>query len=308
MFFHKIESKIKRVADYKIYSEINYFNFISVVISLLKLKIIYEVCPLSTNIIVFALFLLIFLWITFVLSLFVQAIFKKVKNKFENPEDILLLEFGMTFVIVIYLAELILPLWMSEIFSCLNLRFVYVFSFSYAFIVVFSNATAKQKEVIEFSDYLNMALVDFFVFVAIKYPFTFVVKFQTSFSIFYACVLTIGSVIITIFQNTQGSRFFFPNKYRTKDYEYRRIITKDFELFKINECEWPECNIWIEKLNQPSLLAGSASLKDIEGDQWFSIYMLTRDKSKVHYFCLMWMLDLHFRLTNQKIDIDKFDD
>ena len=113
MFFHKIESKIKKVADYKIYSEINYFNFISVVISLLKLKIIYEVCPLSTNIIVFALFLLIFLWITFVLSLFVQAIFKKVKNKFENPEDILLLEFGMTFVIVIYLAELILSLWMS---------------------------------------------------------------------------------------------------------------------------------------------------------------------------------------------------
>ena len=256
----------------------------------------------------FILFQLIFLWITYPLSYFTQAIFKKVENKFENPEDIMLLELGMTFVIVIYLAELILPMWMSEIFSCLNLRFVYLFSSSSAYIIVFANATAKQKGVIELSDYLNIALIDFFVFVAIKYPFTFAVKFMTSFSILYACVLTIGSAIISIIQNTQGSRFFFPNKYRTKSYEYRRIIAKDFELFKINECEWPECNIWMEKLNHPSLLAEGASLKGIEGDQWFNIYMLTKENSKVHYFCLMRMLDLHFRLTNQKIDIDKFDD
>ena len=66
-------------------------------------------------------------------------------------------------------------------------------------------------------------------------------------------------------------------------FEYRRTIAEDFHLATLEENLWPEWDRWMQKLHLSSLYAGNRSLKEIEGEKWFQMYMRTSEWESLHY-------------------------
>ena len=151
-------------------------------------------------------------------------------------------------------------------------------------------------------------IVEFIMFIIFKGPLLYTIKYSTSMKMYQ--VLLIGTILYVFIQlqSKYGSRFFLPNKCRIKRYEYRRRIDEDFDLAKLDESLWPEWDIWMQKLHQPSLYAGDRSLCKIEGKEWYKIYMKTTQLMNLHYF---WLELLISDFKNQFIhlyEIDDYDD
>ena len=141
-----------------------------------------------------------------------------------------------------------------------------------------------------------------------KYEWLDVAEIQTSIIVFPMIALLYIGFIINIYQYKYGSRFFLPNWCRTKRFEYRREIANDFELIKHDENMWPEWDIWMQKLNLPSLHSNNRSLSKIEGNRCYAIYMKTHTRMKLHYFWLEWFLKQSVYLRIPLYKIDEFED
>ena len=64
----------------------------------------------------------------------------------------------------------------------------------------------------------------------------------------------------------------------------------------------------MQKLNLPSLYAGGRSLKDVEGEKWYKMYMKTPDGNNLHYY---WLLNMIEQISIQQgihQNIDEYDD
>ena len=145
-------------------------------------------------------------------------------------------------------------------------------------------------------------------FILAKDSLYFISGYSTSTAIYKAFIVGVFGYVFSKFQYMHGTRFFLPNRFRTKKHEYRRYITEDFELTKMDETYWPEWEYWMQKLHQPSILYRDKSLCKIEKDQWYEMYMKSKEGINLHFF---WLLEMHYggiSINGDIPSIDEFDD
>ena len=58
------------------------------------------------------------------------------------------------------------------------------------------------------------------------------------------------------FQRRYGTRCLLPNKWRGLAYNYQRVIAQDFEIHKLPQEQWPECDFCMSQLHLPSPIGG----------------------------------------------------
>ena len=71
---------------------------------------------------------------------------------------------------------------------------------------------------------------------------------------------------------------------------------------------WPEWGLWMQKLHHSSFLSKDRWLNNIEGDKWYSIYMKAKSGMSLHYFWLLYMIEMNNGFNNQIDELDKYDD
>ena len=120
-------------------------------ISLLKLKVIKEMCPLSVNIILFIIILLLFLIFALIITTLEKPIFNKIKVKNADSDDLYVVSLVLTFIILIYLAEFVWPQSMISVLSWLNLRLAFAYLFLFIPMVVILNSVTKITYSVELS-------------------------------------------------------------------------------------------------------------------------------------------------------------
>ena len=229
-------------------------------------------------------------------------------NEFNDTDNLVFFAYMASFYSAFYFIQFIAPDWIFAPFSWINFRIIYSFIFVYEWIMIVVNTIKKSKHKYNLWEFIHIAFFDAFVFIYLKYPICFVERFQTNYNIFYAFVLFFASWIIAKIQYTKGTLFFLPNRCRTKVFEYRRRIAEDFEFIRMDQSEWPQWDLWLQKLNQPSLLAENRSLSQIEGNQCYGGYMKTKEGTKLHYFWLLKMIEDNKKENNAYLEIDQFDD
>ena len=229
-------------------------------------------------------------------------------NEYKNSDKLVFFAYMISFYSEFYFIQLITPEWIFAPFSWINFRIIYSLFFVTDLIMIIVNMFKKSKQNYDLWIFINIAFFEAFVFIYLKYPIFFVARFQTNYSILYAFVLFFASWIITKIQYTKGTLFFLPNRCRTKVFEYRRRIAEDFEFIRMDQSEWPQWDLWLQKLNQPSLLAENRSLSQIEGNQCYGGYMKTKEGTKLHYFWLLKMIEDNKKENNAYLEIDQFDD
>ena len=120
-------------------------------ISLLKLKVIKEMCPLSVNIILFIIILRLFLIFDLIITTLERPIFNKIKVKNADSDDLYVVSLVLTFIILIYLAEFVWPQSMISVLSWLNLRLAFAYLFLFIPMVVILNSITKITYSVELS-------------------------------------------------------------------------------------------------------------------------------------------------------------
>ena len=170
------------------------------------------------------------------------------------------------------------------------------------------NAINKYRSNLYFSNYSYMIITDFVLLVLFKDPIYSSTELPTGKMMYYAFIIGVWGFIFAEYQFKFGSRFFLPNWYRTKRYEYRRRIAEDFDLPKMDQSIWPEWDLCMQKLHQPSLNAENRNLRSIEGDKCYEMYMKARDGKNLHYFCLWKIIDQRYNQIGYFQKIDEFDD
>ena len=276
-------------------------------ISYFEIKLIYEVCPLKTHINFYIVYI-IFVWI-FTLAL-IGYIIDFVKSwcfidvKFDD----------FTYYFITLLPAFLsiicsyLPAGVEENFRYLNFRVFYVFPAANLILPIICNAIFKRKEDILNFSFILLIITDLIIFLIFRYPLEFVAKSQTELMFIQVLALLIIFYSISFLQAKYGSRFFLPNRWRNKVYEFRRSIAEEFDLTKLEENMWPEWNYWMQKLHLPSLLSNDKSLKILNGLESNLIYMKTQDNRLYHYFCLEHII-WQGQLSNYPYkSIDYYDD
>ena len=76
----------------------------------------------------------------------------------------------------------------------------------------------------------------------------------------------------------------------------------------MDEDIWIECDLWLQDLNFPSLLSDNRSLSKTEGKECYSVYMKTKTGLKLHYFCLLRMIERNRGTNDALVELDQYDD
>ena len=276
--------------------------------SLLELKALNEVCPLNISIILYLILTLFVLIPSLLMTLWIYLIFKNFEiwnREFENIVYSLVL---INFTLLLYLINYILPEWISFAFKCLNFRILFFLLAPNTAMIVIANAITKNIDFIFFSNFVFIILTDLIIFTIQKFLLEMIFMKKSEFALVQIMLLFVFNQIISWIQIFKGSRFFLPNRCRTKLFEYRRCIADDFELIRMDEHEWPQWDLWLQKLNQPSLLAEHKSLSQIEGNQCYGMYMRCHDGKKFHYFWIQWIESSNINYLSNIYQIDAYDD
>ena len=156
---------------------------------------------------------------------------------------------------ILYVINLILQdLKLNEYFW-LNLRVLHQIIIINIIPYAIWNAIIKYRGYLYFSEYSLPIIVDFVLFIIFKDPLYSIFGIPTSKLTYHVFSIGVIGLTITELQFEYGSRFFLPNRCRAKRYEYRRIISQDYELAKLDKSMWPDWDLWMQKLHQPSLYA-----------------------------------------------------
>ena len=196
----------------------------------------------------------------------------------------------------------------QPVFSCLSIRVFYCFLTPICIAYNFWNILMKQKtSIFKVSD-VFIIWSDLFLFWVLRSPLEYLLISLRESAVVQSSILFTAAYAFSWLQFVHGSRFFLPNRWRKKSHEYRRRITKEFDLTKIERSQWPEWYIWLEKLNHQSFLQGQRSLTKLEGDQWYEIFLKTMDGRNIHYFWYLWTIDNGYHHYPEFSNIDKYDD
>ena len=275
---------------------------------LFELNILTEVCPMSVNILLYLFIACLISIVSVYLAYLQYSACHLITFISYESEYIIYSSFLCNCTLILYIVYLILPGWIFAEFAWLNFRILYLMFFPNIVIYSLWNAITKNRGNMTFSPCdiaITWELALFFLF---KDPLYLAIRNSTSKVIYIYLIVGLLARIFASFQAVLGSRFFFPNKYRTKKLEYRRIITEDFKLSTLDESLWPEWDSWMQKLHHSSLYAGDKNLKDIEGENCYQMYMRTLDGKKLHYFWLLNMLEQNSIQQGIIHKIDEYDD
>ena len=170
------------------------------------------------------------------------------------------------------------------------------------------NAVIKRRVKSFFDDNSFISLSDIVITMVLRYYSIFEFRFQIDLTIYYTMLLLTVWFFGLIFQFKYGSRFFLPNKCRSKRFEYRRILWNDFDLTRMEVSMWPEWDLWMQKLNESSLVSNERSLYEIEGKDWYGKYMRSNWGKNLHYFWLEWLIRNPKNNVFYLYGIDEYDD
>ena len=277
-------------------------------VALFELNILSEACPLSVNMLLYLLFTILILLFSLGLSYFQFNISYYVGITSFDSEAIIYGSFLCNYTLILYILYIILPDWIYVVFSWINFRVLYWILLSNIVIYFVWNAITKYRGNVHFSTYDIAIISELALFIMFKHPLYFVILNPTSKQLYFSFIVGIIWVLFTEMQTVYGSRFFLPSRWRSKIYEYRRRIIEDFELKALDEDFWPEWDFWMKKLHLPSLYTGDRSLKKIEGENCYQMYMKTQDGKKLHYFWLLYMFEQNFIQLGYLQNIDVYDD
>ena len=276
-------------------------------ISYLELKLIYEVCPLSLNIG----FYIVFMSLIWMLSL---SIIKHFIFFFKNSVTSLN-KFNCLGYFVIGIITVFLPFLFGSLFakrqenlSFLNFRVILALPAVNLILPIICNSVYKRREKLLCSPYILLMLTDLAIYLIFRYPLELINRYQSDLMFIQVFVLIFIFYTISCLQLKYGSRFFLPNRWRGKIYEFRRVIAEDFDLAKTDEAMWPEWGYWMQKLHLPSPLSNERSLRSYEGFECNSIYMKTQDNYSFHYFCLEYIISQKQFTSYPCKSIDEYND
>ena len=151
-------------------------------------------------------------------------------------------------------------------------------------------------------------LFDLITTVVLRYHSILEFRFHIDLIIYQIMLLHTVWFFVFVFQFKYGSRFFLPNKWRSKRFEYRRILWNDFDLANMEVSMWPEWDLWMQKLNEPSLFSNGRNLYEIEGIDWYGKYMRTDRGKNLHYFWLERLIKNPIKNALYLHEIDEYDD
>ena len=298
------------------YPNLKYLNFfifiiflmIMYFISVVEVEILKEACPLNVNILLYFALVMLFLLISFWLSIGIFTLISKIGISIKETEETIYMLVAFNSILTLRIINLILPEWMLTIALWLNLRILYLMATPNIILHIIVNTINKRMSKSFTSEESCISILDLISMAVLKYQFLYHIRFHINFIIYMVVILLILGYITIIFQYKYGTRFFLPNWWRTKRFEYRRRIWEDFDLTKIDEIMWPEWVIWMRKLHQSSLHSNGRSLNDIEGSDCFGKYTKTENGLNLHYFWLEWLINNSSNLGLQLYKIDEFDD
>ena len=278
-------------------------------LALVELRVLNEVCPLSVNILAYLMCTFIVIVFSIILTFLILYILRRI-NVFrsETANNIVYSLFICSVTVVHLQLNLILPDYVFTAFSWINFRVLLLMLAPNSILIALNNVLLKRRDYLNFADFILIGLQDILISIILKYYWLAVFALPINTAILVDLMLFAFGYFITQTQFKYGSRFFLPNRCRTRRYEHRRTIAEEFELAKLDESMWPEWYIWLQSLHHPSLLAEDKSLRQLEGRQWYGICMKTQDGKFLHYFCLEWMFANSERLGLYMDKIDEFDD
>ena len=232
-------------------------------ISLLDIKILKEVCPLSVNILAYYLSMIFVIFLALFLTFPLFNIIKRVWNSAQKDENMMNLMIIINLTTVLRILCVILPEWLVNVFSWINVRIIHLMTVSSMILWIIGSSIAKWKFGSNISNDTIIALVDFSVYLIIKYYWLLTHKLKTNLIALQAMPLLVILYIISHLQSKYGSRFLLPNRFRTKLFEYRRRIVEDFDIAKMDQCMFPEWDLCLQKLNLASLYSNDRCLAKI---------------------------------------------
>ena len=273
-----------------------------------ELSVLREVCPLSINVLLY-LFANVFV---FTLSWILT--FRVIPKIAFEPRD-LIQRYNLTyailqlnFFIVLFVIQWILPESWKPVFSCLSIKIFYCLFAPFFTPSILFSILMKQKSLSFNVKNVLIILIDLFLFWVLRFPLEYLLNSGMESAVVQSSILFIAVYVFSWLQFEHGSRFFLPNCWRKKAYEYRRRIAGEFDLSKIDRSQWPEWYIWLEKLHHQSILRGQRSLVKLEGNQWYGMFLETMDGKNVHYFWYLWTIENEYHSNPDFYDIDKYDD
>ena len=275
--------------------------------SYLELKMINEAWPLSINIGFYFLFMSLICLISLVFICYLIWFIKGLNIKFNKFDHLGYYFIGIITVLLSFIFGSLLT-GTKENLRYMNFRVILTLPAVNLILPIICNSVYKRREKLLCSPYILLMLADLAIYLIFRYPLELINTYQSDFMFIQVFVLIFIFYTISCLQLKYGSRFFLPNWWRSKIYEFRRVIAEDFDLAKTDEAMWPEWGYWMQKLHLSSLLSNEKSLRSYEGLRCNSIYMKTQDNYSFHYFCLDYIISQKKSPNYPCKSIDEYND
>ena len=166
----------------------------------------------------------------------------------------------------------------------------------------------KNRFELFYSPLIIYFLIYLSLFLLFQYPFEIINQSLTNFIFKKVFILLIITYAFLLCQYKYGSRFFLPNKWRKKVFEFTHKISEDFDLTKTDITTWPDWSFCLQKLHIPSLIMTNKSLGSLVGKECYNIYFKANDGRIFHYFCLDHIIKTKNYFGYKCNSIDEYDD